>query len=379
MFQNSPKKNRHMLTRASIAAFVVAIGALSMFAGVGINNDVLHAQETQSSGKIRSISPSSSNIVIGVGDTVQLSINVYGLQNVQDRSLGNDDDFSWSASGGTISGDANGTSITYQASSSAGNYTVTASAGSACVGTASECTATFRISVRRYSQLTSPEAPPRNPDGDVPAILTDSDGRQYEVFTPEEGGSFTGEGFSITADPGIVPNHEIIGIRMCESGNASNAGMSEHRYTLSGNWYQVCAVDGTGKVISNYRLDGPAEVCIPVPDQLRSDIADVGVFGMDSNGDLIGLTSSVRIMPDLIVCGNLSTLPATLAAGVPGTPPEPTATPEPAPEPADRLPPTGGTAPTSSHPLVWSMLIGFALLVVSSAVFVAARRRETAR
>ncbi len=360
---------------AMVVMTLVAV-ALSIIASVPYGNVELRAQEPKPVGSLERIVAVSPNLVVAPGDLVSLSINVYGRQgqDTEERNLPRDVDFSWTAYGGILVV-ATGTSAVYRAPDMPGNYTVTASAGSECVGTASECTATFRITVRRVSELTGPDAPPRNPEGEIPAILTDSHGQQYEVFTPEEGGTFMGDGFRISAAPGIVPNGEIVGIRMCISGDASNAGMSEHRYTLAGARYEVCAVDASGDVVNSYRLDGPAEVCIPLPDQLRSEISNAGLFGIDSSGDLIALTSTVHISPDLMVCGNLSTLPLSVAAGVPGTPPEPAATLEPAPESMEQLPPTGGSAPSSSSLLIWIIVFGGAL-VVSGVSLVMARRSE---
>ena len=57
-----------------------------------------------------------------------------------------------------------------------------------------------------------------NPAGTIPSILTDPDGNQYEVFTPEGGGTFTGETSSLKAGPGAVPNGEVVGLRIAEGG-----------------------------------------------------------------------------------------------------------------------------------------------------------------
>ena len=83
-----------------------------------------------------------------------------------------------------------------------------------------------------------------------PGILSDSEGNQYEVFTPEEGGTFTGEGYSLKVDAGAVPNGEFLGIRMSDEGAASNLGMTHQRYTLGGNMYAISAVDSSGRQLS---------------------------------------------------------------------------------------------------------------------------------
>ena len=348
----------------AVAAVIAVVGAVVLQPGTSLGGVVLAQNpDPQPTGSIQRITASTPNVTLAVGDTVVLSIDVYGLQNIQDQSLGGDVEFDWSASGGRLPDDAGGTSVTYTAPSDPGTYTVTVSPNSGCVGTGSECSATFRISVRRQGEARGPDAPPRNPDGNIPSILTDSEGAQYEVFTPEEGGSFNGDGFWISADAGVVPNGEVIGVRIADTGPATNAGMSKHRYTLHGRSYLIAAVDNMGDAVSSYRLDGPAEICIPIPGELRSSITDVGLVGVNNGEALTALTSWVRVSPSLIACGNLSVLPATIAAAVPGTPPPaPTATPEPIPE----LPRTGGTTPNSSSAIMWMLLVGIATLALGA-------------
>ena len=241
-------------------AIVCAIGTHLFAVPLGGN---VYAQTPEPVGSISSVAASTPNLTLTVDDTVVLSITVVGRQDVADPSLANEVDINWSASGGTLPDDADGTSVSYTAPSEPGSYTVTASPSSECIGTASECTATFRISVRRQGEATGPGAPPRNPDGEIPALLADSEGAQYAVFTPEEGGIFTGEGFWIDAPVGIVPNGEIIGVRMHDLGDASNAGMSGHRYTLGGRKYAISAIDASGADVDSYTLEGPAMVCVP--------------------------------------------------------------------------------------------------------------------
>ncbi len=357
---------------SAVSVSVVSVIGVLLFKAP--HADIAFAQTPEPVGSISSVAASTPNLTLAVGDTVVLSINVYGRQGVEDPSLAGEVDIDWSASGGTLPSDAEGTTVSYTASPEPGNYTVTASPSSECIGTASECTATFRIAVRRQGEATGPGAPPLNPDGDIPTVLTDSDGAQYAVITPEEGGTFTGEGFWIDAPIGIVPNGEIIGVRMHDVGDASNAGMTQHRYTLGGRKYAISAVDASGTAVDSYELEGPAMVCVPMPPELRSNLPSVGLVSVDENGDtqLKAITAWVRITPNLAVCGNLSVLPATIAASIPGSPPPlPTATPEPAPS----LPPTGGTVSASSTAFGWALLIGLAL-ISAAVIAVALSRRD---
>ena len=131
---------------------------------------------------------------------------------------------------------------------------------------------------------------------------------------------------------------------MSEDGSASNAGMSHHRYTLSGNQYRISVIDAERAPILSYNLNRTVAVCIPVPEELRANISSLEMLSKNSNGTLTVMSSSLRISPSLILCGNTSTLPATVAVGMRGTPPPLL---EPDPEPAEMLPATGGATPSS--------------------------------
>lgn len=367
---------RPMMPKA-VAIFSVAIvAAFGVFSFVAASSSMTLAQDAEPVGSILRVSPSTPSLMLAVSDTVVLSINVIGRQEVADPSLVDDVEIDWSASGGTLPDDADGTTVSYTAPSEPGNYTVTASPSSECIGTASDCTATFRISVRRQNEVTGPGAPPRNPDGEIPTVLTDSQGAQYAVFTPEEGGTFTGGDFWIEAPIGIVPNGEIIGVRMHDDGDASNAGMTEDRYTLGGRKYVISAVDASGVSIDSYELEGPAMVCVPLPPELRPNIPSVGLVSVGETGSaqLKALTAWVRVSPSLVVCGNVSILPAVIAASVPGSPPPlPTVT----PDPAASLPVTGGNAPKSPTAFGLALLFGIAFVTVASVAMIRSRRLAT--
>ena len=350
-------------------AIFIASATLGIF-GMSHDSEIANAQGQSSSGEIADVVPSTPSLRVGEGDTVTLSVRIYGLQDLQDQRLGSEVTFDWSASDGDLPPATKGsTSVRYTAPSTPGTYTVTATAGSNC---ARNCTATFTITVRRSGEPGGPGGTDAvNPPGVIPTILTDSEGAQYEVFTPEGGGTFAGEHFSITAGIGIVPNGEIIGVRMAEDGSASNAGMSHHRFALSGSQYKISVVDADRTTVSSYTLSGTVEVCIPVLDELRSNISSIALVTKNSDGTLTALSSSVRVNPSLIVCGNTSILPAVVASGLPGTPPP---LPEPEPEPPEKLPVTGGAAPSSTSAVVWALLLGIAL--IGAGVFVTAYRRR---
>ena len=269
--------------------------------------------------------------------------------------------------------DGTGAEINYTAPSSPGTYQITASLDDdECVDS---CSATVTVRVRRPAAPPAPAEPPQNPTGEIPSILADSDGNNYEVFTPEGGGAFEGEGYSIVAEAGDVPNLEYIGVRMSDEGSASNAGMTHQRYTLGGNMYQISAVDASGTSISSYELRSAATVCLPLPDELRTNISDLAIVAMNADGTLTILSTSVQIGDaGSEVCGNLSQLPASVAVGNEGAPAAiPTATPEPTPErPTPAAPPRPRTRASGS------LILGTAIVTFGT-LLVFARRRESAR
>ena len=342
-------------------------------------------EQQQAAAMISRIEPAIRGATVSGGDTVRLSLEIYGLQDKEDSKLGNDVTFTWTVdpTGGTLPDEEKGNStITYKASSSPGRYVVKASLdANECYHADSEvqedkCSAEFVIQVRRPS-APQPERPaPVNPTGEIPELLADDGGNQYAVFTPEDGGTFSGEGYSITAEAGAVQNGEFIGVRISDDGAASNLGMTHQRYTLGGNMYGVHAVDSSAQAVSSYSLNDPATVCLPLPDALRQDISDLAVVAINSDGSLTILSEQVRISTaGTMVCGGLSNLPASVAVGSAGAP---AAIPTPTPEPTPEAPDTGGTAPASSTMVLWALMLGIAVLTLGS-VLVISRRRESVR
>ncbi len=335
-----------------------------------------------SQAKISRIEPSIRSATVGAGDRIRIGVDVYGAQNIKDNSLAEGIGFSWNDDGGGGSFDGNGREVTYTAPDQPGTYTVSVgvphSACRAPVTGELRCAATFEIRVRRLAAPQPADEAPVNPPGEIPSILADSDGNQYEVFTPVEGGTFAGEGYSIVAPSGAVPNGEFIGVRMSDDGTASNVGMTHQRYTLGGNMYGVHVVDSAGASVSSYALEDPATVCVPLPAELRHNISDLAVVavpmrGNGGDGSLTILSAKVRLSSvGTMVCGGLSNLPVSIAVGSAGAPAAiPTAVPEPTPE----VPDTGGTAP-SSNGLVWVLALGIAAMLLGAFIGVINRKRR---
>ncbi len=330
-----------------------------------------------SPGEVSRIEPAIRSVTVSGGDVVQLAVDVYGLQDAKDNSLGAN--FEWSVNGEDDSDLGSTREIEYIAPSSPGTYNVTAELGGGQCQPEDEgdrdtaCSATIVVQVRRPAAPVAEEVPPVDPPGDIPAILTDSDGNQYEVITPVEGGTFdAGEGYSIHVPSGAVPNGEFIGIRMSAEGEASNVGMSHQRYTLGGDSYGIHVVDGSGATVSSTELEDPARVCVPLPDALRTRISDLALVGLNSDGTLTVYAANVRLGDNgTQVCGNVSGIPATVAVGSQGAPaPLPTEVP-----PEDLLPETGATAPSSNGAL-FALILGIAVVSLGALATLGRRRNR---
>ena len=327
--------------------------------------------------KILHITPNASNIALSADDRVRLSVDVYGVQDIVDNSLADDVTFEWSvepSGGGFREADrdadsddkVNDREVLFTTPSQPGRYTVKAELDRfECGdddGLDDGCIAEIEVTVRRAAATPSPEPTPANPAGEIPSMIVDDDGNQYEVFTPEEGGEFIGGDVSVSADPGAVPNGEIIGVRADTDGDASNVGQTHHRVTLGGSYYGIYAVDSSGQGLKGYLLDDPISVCIPVPSRFISNISQLAMVSERADGTFATLSSSIRLSTSgVLICGGLSELSARLAVGHLGSP---FALPSPTPLPTPEEPDTGGTnLPTNA--IILLLMLGAALGVMS--------------
>ena len=329
------------------------------------NLDVTHSRGTHVA-RINRIDPDIRSVTVSPGDEVRLAVNIYGRQDILDNEHGGIHTFDWrdrDAGGGF---DGSGRQVTYTAPSVPGRYTVTAALDrDECFGMSVEaCTAIFQVIVKRRTATVEEAPPPVNPSGAIPTILTDDDGTAYEVVTPVEGGTYTDDGFALDVPPGAVPNGELIGVSVLEGEPASNAGRTHHRYTLGGDWYHVAVVDGDGMSGSSYLLNSPVSVCVPLPAGLRSNIDDLSIVAMKSDGFAV-ITSRVQLRPDgnTQICGSLGELPAQVAAAKRGSP---TALPtSDATTSEPETPDTGGSAPTPNLPRLLALLGMFTIMLGS--------------
>ena len=349
--------------------------------------------------RIGRIEPSIRSVTLSVGDEVMLSVEVWGRQGLHDNGLADKAPadgrpaIAWSSSGSGEffearmrsdwrDGVANDREVRFVAPSEPGTETITASL-TECLSqqedeTLSEhearCSAQIDVTVVRRATAPIIVTAPVNPPGVIPETLTDKDGTAYAVFTPEDGGRFQGDGFSVEARPGIVPNLEFVGVSIAVEGSSAETKWTSSRYRVAGDSYVIDVVDDQRSRISDYLLEGPLEVCIPLPALLAPRISDLLMLASVSDGSLTMLSTKVRIASNgTSVCGQLSRLPAAVvvasAERVSIAPtvvaPESPATPA--------APDTGGGEPPSSMIFLLMFLIGIAALLATVVMF----RRKT--
>ncbi len=321
----------------------------------------------KSTSLILNIEPGIEKVVIGPGEVLRLEIDLYGRQNVLDNDLADQVLIVWDdgRAGGTFSGA--GRRIHYTAPENPGTYTVLVRVpASQCFGDFDQCSAEFQITVKRRSSVGTTPIEPIDPPGDIPAILTDAEGTAYEVLTPVDGGRYIGDGFTLSAPPGAVENGEFIGVSVQKGEPASNIGQTHHRYTIEGHWYEISTVDANRESISDYKLNVPVQVCIPLPSELLSRIDGLAIVARNTDADSFTVISSnVRIESDgaTNLCGSLSELPVEVAAskrGAPGALPTPT----PAYQPEEVKPPDAGGSEIPIAALIIAMISGMVAALV---------------
>ncbi len=361
--------------------------------------------------RILRIEPSITDVSLKGGDLVRLSVEVYGRQDLRDDALGDATDvtFDWTLEefgaqpGGTVgrlvapetsNNDQNRTStldgrrVLYISGDRPGQFRITVKLepGTECLPQQTyetpeeaqdRCTAVFEITALRSSQIETATLNPLNPEGTIPQVLADPDGLQYEVFTPVNGGAFVHEPASLTAGPGAIPDYEIIGLRIADNGPAWNdQGLTYGRYTLGGDWYDIKAVDASGRrVEDSYQLNDVLDVCVPLPAELSSNISELAMVAMNNDDYPTILSSRVRITTSgTKVCGNLSSVPASVAVGTAGAlKPLPTAFPE--TSGSTGIPDTGGFAPPYQAAVLWTAMIGLTILLIAFGFFILRPRK----
>ena len=329
---------------------------------------------------VNRIEPTITEVSMRAGDTVRLEVDVYGTADRIDNTIPEEEGsklvFDWreTPSGGAFADPGDQRRVVYTAPSLPGTYTITAQAQPDGIcrdhhktnfdisdADRAPCMATFTIRVSRAP--TPPEAPtePVNPAGLIPTDLTDASDVKYTVFTPVDGGTFTGAGITVSAAKGAVPDEQLLGVSAAVSSAQAPAPVPGASMTVAGDLYDINGIQRAGDPpVQGFRLDDPLTACLPMPEALRANISDVVVVERKSDGSYGILSTKLRqTAGGLNVCGSVSTLPATIGVAKLGVVPAPLVTPTPDVE----TPATGATAPSTNMAAI-ALGAGIALIAL---------------
>ena len=346
--------------------------------------------------EINEIKPSITEVSVRAGDTIRLEVNVYGLADVLDNKLPDVDGskliFTWTEdpTGGQFEAPGDTRRVMYTAPSLPGTYTVMSEAQPDGICTdhhnttfdisdedRMKCQATFTVRVSRVPTDIGPPPDPVNPAGLIPSSLTDNAGVAYAVFTPVDGGTFSGDGITVSAEPGAIPDQQLLGVAASVSPVAVPEPTPGAKLTLSGRFYDINGVQRVGDApVSGYTLDDPLSVCLPLPAAFRANISDIVIVNRSTEGSLGILASTLRQSGGaLTVCGRIGALPATVAVAKMGIV-EP-----PPPDPMDPIvgPDTGATAPSNNTATMAFVLGAVVLAGAAGAAGINAIRRRRMR
>ena len=330
------------------------------------------------------VEPGIRSVSVRAGEEVQLSVEVYGRQDIRDDALVDGAPLTWSASDGSFreadvserNGLPDDVRVYYTAPDASGRYTVTASASDCLVRRDDEseeaaqarCNAIFDVRIVRPSRVDAEKPVPRNPEGPIPVVIPGPDGTQHGVFTPEDGGSISDEACSFSLPPGAVNDLEYIGVAV--DSDQAPPSIEDFRFVSRGVQCRLSAVDADGSAVANYLLGEPGQACVPLPVEFRSRIVDTDL-ALIADGSVSRLLSSmVRIMGDsgdVELCGALGELPAAVAAVMPAGSEEAPG-PEASPLASPTSPDAGGQRPPSSNALLMILTLGAAFVLAAFAL-----------
>ena len=333
--------------------------------------------------EVDSIRPVVRTITVRAGDQVALTVDIYDTQKVLDNSIAGRADtklrFRWSeqgAGGGSFANPTDERRVLYTVPSTPGQYTVHAEAqpdgicnshhaGAAAITDAERtpCIAVFTIRVTGIPAELIPRPDPVNPAGAIPTSMTDSEGVSYAVFTPAEGGTFTGEGITITAPAAAVPDRTIVGISAAVSDIKPPEPVPGTKLSMAGALYDVQAIASSGDApLPAYTFDETATACLPFPQEFRADLTNIVVAERKSSGELSLLSTRIRsVNGEITVCAAISQLPATIGVARIGLV---TVAPTPTPATPTATPDTGAVAPTYAL-LLLTLLAGAVALLLT--------------
>ena len=370
-------RQSHRLTELD-SGITYEVELRSVVGSIPSDTSTVNAATRVSVPEVDSIVPNVRVIGIPAGQEIRLAVNIFNAQQALDNGLATNADsllvFRWSEvgdSGGSFATPNNSRRVTYTAPNLPGRYTVTAEAqpdgiclshhdGESAITAADRapCIATFTINVSRAPTQPDAKPDPVNPTGVIPTSMTDNAGTAYTVFTPVDGGTFDGDGFTVSAAAGAVPDRTLIGVNAAVSELPPPIPIPGASMSVAGSFYDINGIQQSGQApLTAYTLDDPLSVCLPFPDEFRADLSNIVAVQRAADGGLGILTTKVRATAgDLTVCGAVSTLPATVAVAKLGTVPSIPAT----PAPEEDLPEAGGAAP-GVIALVMMLALGLAI------------------
>ena len=309
--------------------------------------------------RVLRIKPSVRAVSLYGRDTVMLRVIMYDRQGIIDDSLAEAVNLIWEDgdAGGSFEVLADG--VAYTVPENPGRYTVSATVDAdQCFGDENQCRAEFEIIVRRGTPI------PWFPEPPIPTPFTGPDGTEYLVLTPVEGGTYTGEGFSLHVPPGAVENGEFIGINVRKDDAAANGGQTRFGYALANERYTIAVVDASGGPIEAYLLKTAAQICIPTPPNFRDYLSEISMVSVSDAG--FAVLSSKVIIPTgghPRLCGSLEVLSGQISA---------------AKRDAPEAPVTGGSA-ASLNELIILMLAGAVSIAGGVSLLASKERRVTPR
>ena len=343
--------------------------------------------------RIWSIEPAFAEIAAAPGSRIQLSVNAFNkdeesMNQDVDASVHDDFIFRWIGIGdfseprnipqNRKSGRPDDRSVEYRVPYSPGTYTVIATlrnpdicANSRTAGCTGRITAAFAIKVATATRVTQEAVEPKDPDGIIPAQITDSKGNAYAVAVPSRGGYDSEGNASVSIPTGAVSNETYVGFRISGAIDIPTVPPTvRQRVTVALDSYNVDFVNSAGEPILAYRLAKPATVCLPTPVEFRPYLTDIII--VEGITDRRILTSEGQFDSELgwRTCGNTSSLPGTFTVAVRGDHPnllQPT--PEPTPDATIANLSVGGHAPARSTS-TWAIVIGALAIVAGAALLV---------
>ena len=345
--------------------------SFSLFAVVGDRDLGFAGSHVSPSRYASHIEPNITSVTLSPSDTVRLSTDIYGQQNILDNSLAENLTFQWDLDGTSLEGD--GHEIEFNAPSSPGQYSLIASLSDAyCNGKHGTCSAEITIRVRRprSADVAVNVSEPVNPPGQIPIAIPAGDGAQHAVFTPVEGGEVTSESCAFVASSGAINDNEYVGIAIqtiTEPGQLTP--IDDPRFATDDVQCKLSAVDNTGTTIADYRLRVAGDICLPMPDAYRSKPFDARLLAVNRDGQTQILSTSVRINDPKIplkLCGKLSTLPNVVVAALPAGVAAAIPTPDPSADAEDIAAPDTGSYNIPFHAVLLILFLSAAMITIVS-------------